>query len=397
MDNEKKKSKFDFWVKLTLRAGATLIVLSLLYCTVCYSNIPFISKWRTIYIETAMSTMTHQWLATIVFPDNVINQVMFEVDSDFKDNMVDESSLPDSNKDDNKQSDNIKNTIADIIYNKKFGTKDLIEIFPEVDVTTIGNEFDYSVLNGTDILSLGLKTIYGDSIYCIDVDNELMIVEVKSDTYAGKLAIVNNSEQVSIQKSAIASRGQTVTEMCKDSDSILGVNACGFADEAGCGNGSVPIGLVQSNGKTYNEAFGTGYFQIAGLDNEDNFRIGTKVDTTELRDGVQFYPILILNGQKIVQGTGGLGIQPRTVVGQTDDKRFLMLIIDGRQVGYSIGATISECADILINYGAYNAMNMDGGSSSSMTYKGQMITKTSSPAKAGRFVPTSWVVSKADA
>ena len=62
-----------------------------------------------------------------------------------------------------------------------------------------------------------------------------------------------------------------------------------------------------------------------------------------------------------------MGIQPRTAIGQTSDKTTLMLIIDGRQT-HSLGTTVSECANILLRYGCWNAMNMDGGSSSSMTY-----------------------------
>ena len=41
-----------------------------------FSHIPFIEKWRTIYIETAMGTMNHQWLATLFLPQSVIDDVM---------------------------------------------------------------------------------------------------------------------------------------------------------------------------------------------------------------------------------------------------------------------------------------------------------------------------------
>ena len=104
--------------------------------------------------------------------------------------------------------------------------------------------------------------------------------------------------------------------------------------------------------------------------------------------------MIVLNGEKHAVGTYGLGLQPRSVVGQTDDKRTLLLVIDGRQVGYSLGATVGDCSDIMIKYGAYNALNLDGGSSSSMTYNGKMITKTSSPAKNGRYIPSCWVVKR---
>jgi len=120
--------------------------------------------------------------------------------------------------------------------------------------------------------------------------------------------------------------------------------------------------------------------------------MGRSIDLSNLRDAVEFYPIIVLNGNKHVTGSYGLGLQPRSAIGQTADGSFLMLVIDARQVGHSLGATVSNCADIMLRYGAYNAINLDGGSSSSMVYNGEMITKTSSPMKYGRYLPNSWVV-----
>jgi len=73
----------------------------------------------------------------------------------------------------------------------------------------------------------------------------------------------------------------------------------------------------------------------------------------------------------------------------------LLLIIDGRQVGYSLGCTVEECKNILMDYKAYQAMNMDGGSSSVMWYNGNYITKSSSVSGRGRFMPDALVVKKA--
>ena len=55
-----------------------LLCLEGLYFLCIYSNIPFIVKYRTIYINTAMNTMRHQWLATYFIPDNVIDKVRYE-------------------------------------------------------------------------------------------------------------------------------------------------------------------------------------------------------------------------------------------------------------------------------------------------------------------------------
>ena len=157
--------------------------------------------------------------------------------------------------------------------------------------------------------------------------------------------------------------------------------------------GNIPVGLVKSNNQVINAAV-TGQYQIVGYDVDNNLRMGYGLDVSTLRDAAQFYPIIVLNGQNCTDGSYGMGIQPRTAIGQTTDKSTLMLIIDGRQ-SHSLGTTVSECANILLRYGCYNAMNMDGGSSSSMTYMGEMITKTSSPMKTGRYLPDAWLIKKA--
>ena len=117
--------------------------------------------------------------------------------------------------------------------------------------------------------------------------------------------------------------------------------------------------------------------------------------TSEYRWAAQFLPALIINGEKKVEGSFGFGIQPRTAIGQSTKGEMLLLIIDGRQVGYSIGATVSDEADILLEHNAYQAINADGGSSSLMWYDGKNITKPSSTNNLGRYLPNCIVVDKA--
>ena len=59
--------------------------------------------------------------------------------------------------------------------------------------------------------------------------------------------------------------------------------------------------------------------------------------------------------------------QPRTAIGlDKNNRRLIIVVIDGRQTGYSQGATLSELAQILIEAGAFTAMNLDGGGSSTL-------------------------------
>ena len=78
----------------------------------------------------------------------------------------------------------------------------------------------------------------------------------------------------------------------------------------------------------------------------------------------------ILRYGEIVDDTGYVvaGRQPRTAIGITEDrKRVILMVIDGRT--HSIGATHEETANLLLRYGAYQAMHLDGGGSSTMAVK----------------------------
>ena len=95
-----------------------------------------------------------------------------------------------------------------------------------------------------------------------------------------------------------------------------------------------------------------------------------KVGVTE---AVSFGPAIIVNGKKTIKnGNGGWGIAPRTAIAQRQDGAIILLVIDGRQIN-SIGATLREVQDLLYDYGAYNATNLDGGSSSTLFYNDEVI------------------------
>lgn len=71
------------------------------------------------------------------------------------------------------------------------------------------------------------------------------------------------------------------------------------------------------------------------------------------------------------------GDQPRTVVGVIDENHLVFVVIDGRQDGYSEGATLTDAAEILVGLGATTAYNLDGGGSSTMYFNGTVINQPS--------------------
>lgn len=359
-----------------------LLSLCLLYSVAVYSNISFIKECRTLYIETAMSTMNHQWLATSFIPRGVIDEVMAEARRQMEESVVSVSPLPEE-----PEEPEVGLSPEEIAKN------DFAEKFPEIDMSTMPADTVYlDSIQMADVVDAGIKTTAGDSIWAIDTINNLLIVQVTGDGYTGKLAIVKDSSKVKLMPNTRRDRGMTVTEICEEYGAVLGINGNAFEDPNGRGSGVTPVGLIISDGEQLHGPFGASNYQVAGFDTKDRFRVGRDLDTSELRDAMQFYPITVLDGEKHVEGSLGMGIQPRASIGQAEDGSTLLLVIDGRQVGHSLGITVSGCADILLRYNCRNAINLDGGSSASMSYMGEMITKTSSPQAGGRWLPSAWVV-----
>ncbi len=88
-------------------------------------------------------------------------------------------------------------------------------------------------------------------------------------------------------------------------------------------------------------------------------------------------PLLLQDGQLTGQCNSGCGRQPRTAVGVTATGKVLLVVIDGRQTRWSLGPTMDELARIMRDLGAVNALNLDGGGSSTMVVEGEVVNRPS--------------------
>lgn len=68
---------------------------------------------------------------------------------------------------------------------------------------------------------------------------------------------------------------------------------------------------------------------------------------------------------------------PRTAVAKLKDGKFLMVTVDGRQPGASVGMSLPELAEMLLEFGATDAMNLDGGGSTAMFLNGRIVNQPS--------------------
>ncbi|WP_420871958.1 phosphodiester glycosidase family protein [Cohnella rhizosphaerae] len=225
------------------------------------------------------------------------------------------------------------------------------------------------------------------------------IEEVDGKGFHGYLLTVSDPTKIRLVVPAKAGKGEKVPSMVKRTGAIAGVNAGGFADPNWQGNGFQPIGLVITQGKIYYNGLGkNSSTQIVGLDKNGKMIAG-HYSIKELMDlgiseAVSFEPRIIVNGKGLIKNhANGWGIAPRTVMGQRADGKILFLIIDGRQIGYSIGADLYDCQQIMLEHGAVIAANLDGGSSTVLVKEGgELVNKPSSKGEGGRYLPTAFLV-----
>lgn len=389
---EKKARSLKKKVRRGIRnAIAALLLISTMlgigYTLFVFSDIPFFVKWRTLYIETAMSTLSHQWLATSFIPGYIIDDVMNTAEKANEDQKQVQANWAESQSEE--KDDGL--TDREYFYETYWElNEDLFEEYLDQHPEYRAMGYRNLVIDNLDCQDTELHTRYGEVIRAINVPDNVIINQVKGTDYVGTLATVKDPGQVTMKKAEnFGSEGDLIETFCKDE--VLAINGSGFLDEGGLSNGSTVVGSFVLDGTDYGTPDYNYLFFGMREDNRLNIQWGVS-EIERYRWAFQFSPALIINGKTVVEGSYGWGLQPRSAIGQTRNGDFLMLIVDGRQVGYSIGCLVEDCAKIMQKHRAYQAVNMDGGSSSIMAYEGSIITRNSSKSENGREIPNAIVV-----
>lgn len=229
-------------------------------------------------------------------------------------------------------------------------------------------------------------------------DNRIEVFNIDGGDFEGKLMVVHDPTRILTgYSSQLPDSGETTSQICRGGSAVAGINAGGFLDRGWTGTGGAPVGFIVHDGKVvYNQIKNENAKQQTVAFTKEGMLIVGKHSMAQLKklgikEGVSFGPPLIVNGKPtITSGDGGWGIAPRTAIGQKETGEVLLLVIDGRTLE-SFGATLRDVQDILLQYGAVNAANLDGGSSTTMYYNGKVINKPSD--KLGeRTVPSAFVV-----
>ncbi len=230
----------------------------------------------------------------------------------------------------------------------------------------------------------------------VDEDGDgLILVPVAGESYSGYMLIVLDPKRVVLGYSPedFGRRGYTVAEFAEKFGAVAAVNGGGFDDPNGMGNGSIPEHLVVKDGVIYcaDRGVGSGF---AGLDEQGILHVGletrAEIEEKHIQQGCGYGPILVANGEAMEVETLTSGLNPRTAIGQRSDGAILLLVIDGRRAT-SLGASYRDEAEQMLAFGAVNASNLDGGSSSLMWMDGKYLNNTAAVIGV-REIPTSFLV-----
>ena len=337
--------KNDFKVKKKLLIGFIILdVISLFTFSFVFYG-PW-SGFRNFWITSSMTTMNHKYLARWFYSEKTINKVLA------MNSVVESGEISDPN----------------LIHFKKYTT------------SIYKNKYEKEILEH-------------------DKDDVYKLIDVKGSGYKGFLVAIYDPSRVHIATSSkLRVRGESILEVSEREEAIVAMNAGGFYDPDWNSNGALPHGTVIKDGEVVSDyvdaRMGGGFI---GFDEDDRFILGNmskeEALRMKLRDAIEFGPYLIVNGKRsFVKGNGGWGIAPRSAIGQRQDGIVLFLVINGR-LATSIGADMIDLCDIMENYGAYNAANLDGGSSSELVINNKIINTPVAGGSDGlRDMSTFWIV-----
>lgn len=228
-------------------------------------------------------------------------------------------------------------------------------------------------------------------------EKDIEFFGITGASYRGVMMVVKDPLRVFVgTPAAFGGAGLTLEQMVAKYDAIGGVNGGGFDDPGGHGAGGIPTGIVITGGRLTWGGPGTMSY-VSGFDKEGILHVGYMSGQEALNRNIQwacsYGPALIVNGEAVNSNDiTSSGVNPRTAVGQRSDGAVLLLVVDGRQVT-SLGATYEDLINIMLEYGAVNASNLDGGSSTQMIYKDETLNFTAS-VKGSRPLPTAVLVRK---
>ena len=208
-------------------------------------------------------------------------------------------------------------------------------------------------------------------------DLKVKLVETRTSNQHYWIAEVISSDAIPL-KGAMASdtyngKRETISSMANRLGAILAINASGFYAKT-----NTPMGTVVRNGKLVNiDQSYTG--EILSLQSNGNLAFTTvnseeEFKNLDIKQTFTFGPILVRDYQ--ATELNDKSRHPRTAIGQLDDNRYVLVVVEGRMEGAD-GMTLAELQQLFLQLGCKTAYNLDGGGSTTLYFQGKVINTPS--------------------
>ena len=208
-------------------------------------------------------------------------------------------------------------------------------------------------------------------------DLKVKLVETRTSNQHYWIAEVISSDAIPL-KGAMASdtyngKRETISSMANRLGAILAINASGFYAKT-----NTPMGTVVRNGKLVNiDKSYTG--EILSLKSDGNLAFTTvnseeEFKNLDIKQTFTFGPILVRDYQ--ATELNDKSRHPRTAIGQLDDNRYVLVVVEGRMEGAD-GMTLAELQQLFLQLGCKTAYNLDGGGSTTLYFQGKVINTPS--------------------
>ena len=300
MKKQKKEKKQK--TKKVSKFSIFLIIVDILAIGCFFLAYGPISYFRDLLVTTAMTTMSHQYFAYVLYSEEEVDKIL------------------DNNK---------------IIEPDQPTDTSLINIKPITEQDSYESIYEEQIL----------KKDEGNDVY--------KVVEISGDSWKGYMVVIYDPADVQLVfSSKYGKGGEYISTMAKNNDALVAMNASGVQTS----QGKNPVtGTAILNGSVY--AKGRDIYKDGGLIGftKDNVLMLTRASAKEAIDAgmdraVEFGPFLIVNGEpSTFVGNGGWGIANRSAIGQRQDGIVLFVVIDGRQKG-SVGISMPELVDLFQKY-----------------------------------------------
>ncbi len=340
MDNVVKKRRLKRFKK-----KSTYFILFIDICVLICFFLAYgpIGYFRNLFVNTALKTMNHKYYAYVLYSEKTVKK--------------------------------IKDSNYFVKIDESTNTEDVV-----IDTT---EKEDY-------------QSEYDKQILTRDKgNNDYKLINIKVGSADGYLVAIYDPSRVHlIAKEQLGTKyGERVITMCQRYNGLVCINGGGFVDK-GYGSG-IPSGYVVKDGKIIWSNGVNKKAELISFTYDNKLLLTTDsaenaIKNKNVRDALQFGPFLIVNGKPLEIVGDPWGKAPRVAIAQRKDGVVLFLVVDGEN--YLFGASLKDMVETLQKYGAYNAANLDGGTSATLIVKNKLTNKPAGGAAStgGRYVITGW-------